>query len=208
MVAGAICVAALFYSTMNLVSIGNIDERTYEGEIPGGNVKVIHFHELTRLVLVFSIPAFFWWMSFIATAGEYVVGSSSAIWFFSKDRHHLESPIKRSIKNCFRYHLGSVLIASVLIPLLRLPMMIIAWAKGKAYYKRNILGRCLSCSCLCFLFCYEKLIRYLSSDGLAYMSIFGDTLYTSGQKAYFLRSRNGHSIKELTTAGNFAIWIF
>jgi hypothetical protein len=69
---------------MAVMTIGNVDERTYDGSIPGDEVKVIHFHTSTRWLLAFTIPAFFWWMSFVATTGEYIVNSASAIWFFSK----------------------------------------------------------------------------------------------------------------------------
>jgi hypothetical protein len=70
---------------MVLTSVGNIDERTYDGTIPGDNVKVIHFHQITRYASAFTVPTFLWWMSFIATAGEFVTDGAASYWFFSKD---------------------------------------------------------------------------------------------------------------------------
>jgi hypothetical protein len=63
-------------------------------------------------------------------------------------------------------------------------------------------------TCICCFGCYESFIRYLSGDALAFLSVWGDSFYRSGQRAYFLKSRNGHNVKQLATAGNFSIWIF
>jgi hypothetical protein len=66
-----------------------------------------------------------------------------------------------------------------------------------------MIGACVGC-----FDCYERFVRYISSDSFAFMAVWGDSFYQSGQKAYFLKSRSGHNVKELATAGNFSIWIF
>jgi hypothetical protein len=62
--------------------------------------------------------------------------------------------------------------------------------------------------CICCFDSYERWIRYLSSDAFSHMAVWGDGFYSSGQRSYFLKSRSGHNIKQLATAGNFTIWVF
>jgi len=63
---------------MAITTVGNIDTITYEGEIPGDEVKVIHYHTNTRWLMLVIIPTCFWWMSLLATITEYIVGSSAS----------------------------------------------------------------------------------------------------------------------------------
>jgi hypothetical protein len=63
-------------------------------------------------------------------------------------------------------------------------------------------------ACICCFGCYEKFLRYVSGEAYSFMAVWGNAFYLSGQKAYFLKARNGHNVKELATAGNFTIWVF
>jgi hypothetical protein len=120
----------LVSSSAALVSLGNVDEITYEGEIPGDEVKVIHFHTKTRFFLLFTVPMCFWWLSFISLSGEFVINSAAAVWFFSKEKSVLDTPIWKGFKNLFGYHMGSVLLASILVPMFRVPRALLGWCKG------------------------------------------------------------------------------
>lgn len=150
---GAIFVVILAAASMATVTIGNIDEREYEGDIPGGEVKVIHYHTHTRLVLIFIIPMCLWWMSIIATSGEYIVNSAAAVWFFSKDKAILDSPIYRGFKHLVGYHLGSVILGSVAVPMFRIPKAVLGWCKGRLNKKRDCCRRCCGASLIC---CFDS----------------------------------------------------
>ena len=205
---GAIFVMALATSSMATVTVGNIDERDYDGDIPGGDVKVIHYHTATRVLMIFTIPMCLWWMSIIATSGEYIVNSAAAVWFFSKDKQILDSPILGGLKHLIRYHMGSIILGSIIVPMFRIPKAILGWAKGRLSKNRGCCTRCCGGAMICCFDSYERFIRYLSGDSLAFMALWGDSFTVSSQRAYFLKSRSGHNIKELSTAGSFTIWIF
>lgn len=150
-------------SSMAIMSLGEVDRIEYEGDIPGDHVKVLHYHELTRWMLLFTIPVCLWWLSAVASAGEYIVSSASAVWFFSKEKRVLESPVWKGVQNMFKYHLGSVLLGSIVVPLFRAPKAIMGWIFGK-------LGRdncCSSVCCGCFRV-YDGFMRYLSDDAYAF----------------------------------------
>ena len=128
---GSVIFVMMISSSMAVISIGEQDTIEYDGTIAGDHVKIIHYHELTRLILILTIPVCLWWLSFIATAGEYIVSSASAVWFFSKEKGVLDSPIWRGVKNMFWYHLGSLLLGSILVPMFRLPKALFGWSRGK-----------------------------------------------------------------------------
>lgn len=50
-------------------------------------------------------------------------------------------------------------------------------------------------------------MKYLSDDILAFMAIWGDSFGPSGKKVYYLKQRSGQNVKQMTTAGNFMVWV-
>jgi solute carrier family 44 protein 1 (choline transporter-like protein) len=130
---GAALLGGMLAACMATVTVGNYDTISYDGNFPGGEVKMIHYHENTRWLLIFIIPVFLWWLSFIATSGEFIVNSAAAVWFFSKEKSSLESPISKGISNLFKYHLGSILLGSIVVPMFRIPKAVLGWCKGRVY---------------------------------------------------------------------------
>jgi len=165
MTVGALIFVLMISSSMSVISIGEMDTINYDGTIAGGLVKIIHYHELTRWVLLFTIPVCLWWLSFIATAGEFIVSFASSVWFFSKEKRVLENPIRKGIYNMFWYHLGSLLLGSVLVPMFRLPKALMGWCRGKC--GRRDESSCARGCCGC-LYIYDRFIRYLSDDAFTY----------------------------------------
>jgi hypothetical protein len=114
------------------ISIGDIDTvDTSVANVSGGEVKEINFSSYSRLLLIFFVPMCFWWLSFLSHVGEFVVSSAGSVWFFSKDKTSLDSPIILSLKNLFKYHMGSLLWACIIIPTMRTFKATTGWFKGQ-----------------------------------------------------------------------------
>jgi hypothetical protein len=62
-------------------------------------------------------------------------------------------------------------------------------------------------TCICCLDVHERFLKYLSEDLLAFQAIWGDGFTVSGRKVYYLKQRSGQNVKNMTTAGNFFVWI-
>ena len=206
---GAFMICFMFTVCLYTISIGDIEKHdtdVLELFPVGGEVKVIDFQPVTRYLMIFVIPMSLWWLSFLSMVGEYVVSSAAAVWFFSKDKETLDSPILLSLKNLFYYHLGSVLWAAIIIPPTRMMKSIFGAIKGVAQ-SSNCCGRFTSGCCLPCLACHEHSIKYLSDDILPFMAIWGDSFGPSSKKVYYLKQRSGQNIKKMTTAGNFMVWV-
>ena len=83
---------------MSAASIGEIDKITYEGNISGGNVKIIDYYENVRLLYILAIPVCFWWLSAISMFGEYIVAGAASSWFFAKEKDKINAPIRTALR--------------------------------------------------------------------------------------------------------------
>lgn len=73
-----------------------------------------------------------------------------------------------SITTLWKYHLGSILIGSILNPLLRLPRVLISGIKGKVKEADMHCANCCVTACCPFCYCHEKLFKYFSDNADAY----------------------------------------
>jgi len=145
------CVFVLMISTsMWAISIGDIDTESYK-EVPGGEIKIIDYYTSYRYSLLFIIPMCLWLLSLIITMGEFIATSAASYWFFSKEKTVLQSPIAKSVENMLKYHMGSLIIASILVPMFRSTKAIFGWCKGMFRKNRTSCARGSSnFLCCCF----------------------------------------------------------
>lgn len=105
--------SAFTASVVWTMSIGKIEEFE-DGDIPGGEAKKLVFTEEEKYVLAFNMLMFLWWMTFLITLAEFLFSFAVSIWYFCREKSNIYRPLWRAIKICFRYHIGSVVLASLL----------------------------------------------------------------------------------------------
>jgi hypothetical protein len=201
-------IVLLFMLTMSIhiVTIGDIDRIDYNG-VPGGEIKIIEYYVGWRYILIFIVPICFLWLSIIVTIGEFICASSSSIWFFSKEKTALQSPIYTSINNLFRYHFGTIVLASIVLPIFRSLKAVLGFMKGELRGNRDCCSKCLTNTCCGCLNLHEMFFRYLNSDLLPFLAVWGDEFMISGRRTYFLKKRANQNTKPLSSSGNFLIWM-
>lgn len=94
---------------------------------------------------------------------------------FSRNKDHLDAPITTSFYNLVRYHLGSVAFGSLLIALVQMARTVFAWLQEKLKGSENDISKCLFRTCQCCLYCFEKILKYLTRN--AFIEIGNITLY-------------------------------
>lgn len=107
-------------------SVGDIDTID-EDLIPGSEAKEISFNVAERVLMLFVLLIGFWWLSAIAEMGHWISSSVSSYFYYKKVRGALQE----SIVTMFRYHFGSILLASIINPIFRMPRVIVSGIKGK-----------------------------------------------------------------------------
>jgi hypothetical protein len=189
-----------------VISMGDIERYNYDG-VPGGELKRIDYNIKWRFTMIFFVPILTLWISMIVTMGEFIVSTSASIWYFSKDKHVLLHPVSTALGNVVKYHMGSLVVASILVPLCRPVKAVLGWLKGCVRNHNNCCCNTLLCCCCCCLNLHEMIFKFLHSDTITYIAIWGDGFLTSGRKAYFLKERSMEKVKSLSYAGEFLVWI-
>lgn len=177
---------------------------------PWGSLYTWEFDSATRVLVFFDVAMILWWFSFIAHCVEFVIASTTAEWFFSAHPKDMMAHTRRAVHTLFRYHCGSVLLASVLVPSGRFLRNLFGALK---FTLRYCCTSCLGCSMLLCKPClasYEHWFKYMTSDCIAYMSIMGDSFLKSAKSGYFMVKRNDPQFKaqKLLNSGNMVIWLF
>jgi hypothetical protein len=207
LVIGGGILTSLVFSLIYGGSIGDmntIDEET----VSGGEVKVIDFYWRERYILLFVIAVHVWWLTFVSTVSEYLVASVATFWFFSKDKAILKSPVATSITHLFSNHIGSIALGSILIPLFRLPRVIVSGLKGIASKCNLEMKKCCSVTCYPCLSLHESFLKYLVEDAYVYQAIWATTFCASAKRSYFVVKRSQTiPAKQMIASANSAIWL-
>jgi hypothetical protein len=205
------CQAVFFMLMLGLmygvITQGDIERIDYSG-VPGGEIKTIEYNISWRYTMIFFVPICLLWMQVTISAGEFIAATATSIWVFSQDKHTLSHPIRTGVKNLFRYHMGSIILASCLIAPFRPIKAVLGWTKGVLRRNPNGCTTCLANCCCCVLNIHNMFLQYLHADLFAFMALLGNPFWSSGKRAYFLKMRQKeYDLKASSYAGEFLIWV-
>lgn len=204
---GGAVLTSLVFSLIYGGSVGDID-KIDEDSVPGGEVKMIDLYSRERYILIFVIPVHLWWLSFVSAVCEYLIASIATFWFFSKDKAILNSPVRSSIWNTFANHIGSIALGSILIPVFRLPRVIVSGLKGIVTRFNLEVRKCCTVSCYPCLAVHEHFMKYMVEDAYVYQSIWATTFCASAKRSYFLVKRSETiPAKQMLASAHTAIWL-
>ncbi|XP_064606234.1 choline transporter-like protein 1 [Liolophura sinensis] len=155
----------------------------------------------------FFILGILWITEFIVASQEVVIASSVAIWFFTRDKSTLRTPILTSIYRLIRYHLGSVAIGSLIIALVKFARLILSYIEGKI---RGKVG-CVAVFCLkclrCCLWCFEKALKFLNRNAYIVMAIHGYSFCKSARRAFSIIVSNALRMVAINCVGDFVLFL-
>lgn len=203
---GTCVVTYLLVSILYLSSCGSVD--TIETVIPGWHAKTIDFSVTTRSSVLYIVIMVTWWLSVIVTSVEYVTSYHAVTWFFSKDKRRLNQPIKQAIWTLFRYHFGSVVLNSLIVPgcrtlrnCMRLVTFLISKLSNTA--RSRVTTLCKPC-----LWLYNNFLCYLNSHTFPYQSLWGTSYFDSSKRGFYLLSRSPPQILTSAVSAETYIWPF
>ncbi|XP_036368257.1 choline transporter-like protein 1 isoform X2 [Octopus sinensis] len=191
----------LVYIYISIESSGNlvVEEKTH----------YVHLEEIKTLTYMkwYHIFGIFWIINFITSSRDFVISSSVAIWYFTRNRATLKHPVVLSIIRLTRYHLGSVLFGSLLIAsasMFRLIMEVIdSRSKSRTNAVISFLTKCLRCC----LWLYEKSIKFISKNAYTEMAIYGHNYCTSAKMAFYVILNNVLQLATINSVGDFLLFL-
>ena len=160
------------------VSTGETSTEDVTG-LPQGTAEVWEFYAAPRVLVFFDVFMILWHFSFFAHILEFVAASAAGYWMFESNKARV-FPLFRVVWRIFRYHIGSLFLASLLVPCWRFP-------------RDSILGKSLN-----------------YSEALAYQACTGEPFMTSAKKSTELLKEFDSTKKprEKINNGNSVIWVY
>lgn len=167
-----------------------------EGPVDASNLtrEVRHFTLVAynrpswvRFAWCFQLLFLLWAAEFMLSCQQTVVAGAVASWYFCKDRATLRWPVGRSAARLCLYHLGSVALGSLLIPVCKLPRFVLSSLHHWTHRQRG--NACCDCTRRCgsrvgCFWCYDHTLRYVSHDAYTVVAIRGVSFCAAGRTAF------------------------
>ena len=147
---------------------------------------------LTSLLLVGQAFHFFgllWTKEFIYGFGVVTIAGSVADYYWCVDKKTLTSrPVWNAARRALRYHTGTLAMGSLIIAFITLCRAVLEYIdkQSKRLQDRNCAVKLFMCSFRCCLWCFEKCVRFVSTQGYIITSIKGAGFCKGTMQAFAL----------------------
>lgn len=204
--AASLVLVVVFYTyfiTLMVYQVSCGEHKTTEVPIlPQGEVQRWSFSDAERVLVFFTVGMVLWWLSFLVHAAEYITAALAAKWVFAAEERAILH-FQQALFELFRYHLGSVLLASILVPAGRLFRNIFLGLKSLLQLVR-LEGKGL---CKCCLFPYDYLFKHATSSPMALLSLQGGSFVLCAKKASFLFDKEKQGPMLALNQGDRLVWL-
>lgn len=149
-----------------------------------------------RFAWWFQLLFLLWAAEFMLACQQTVIAGAVASWYFCKDRTALVWPLGRSAARLVLYHLGSIALGSLLIPVCRIPRLALLafqhWTRGRR-------GRCSGTELRCF--------NRFSHNAYTVVAIRGTSFCSAGHTACSVLSESSLGPLVLNGSGDFLLFL-
>jgi len=138
-----------------------------------------------------SFFVFLWNNALNIAIGQCIIAGAVGVWFFTPNAEKgKNSPIKTSVWNVFRYHLGSLAFGSFIIAVIKFIRYLMQYFEKQAAAQKNkVMVMVLKCL-RCCMWCFENCVRFLNKNAYIQIALLGTNFCTSAKHAFFLILRN------------------
>ncbi|XP_037529523.1 choline transporter-like protein 1 [Rhipicephalus sanguineus] len=166
----------------------------------GADVTVLLRQDsLLRLGPWYLVLALCWLLQVAVSCQEVVVAGAAADWYFYRGTGW--SAQCASLWRLVRYHLGSVLLGSLLVAIARVLKLACRFASRQCR-KPGKKAACCLCSCCC---CSIAALRFLNRNAFIMLAARGYSLCRAASEAWQLLSRNALRVATVNCVGDFVL---
>jgi hypothetical protein len=153
-----------------------------------------NFDKKLQRLLIYHLFALLWINAFFIASIQFVLASSTALWYFSQGTGQAApKSIRTSVYRLFRYHLGSIAFGSLILAIIQMVRIILAYmevqAKKMAGKESKIIQYTLKCL-QCYVACFERFIKFLNKNAYIQIALTGKSFCGAAKDAFFLILRN------------------
>eukprot|EP00930_Biecheleria_cincta_P081055 TRINITY_DN6965_c0_g1_i1.p1 TRINITY_DN6965_c0_g1~~TRINITY_DN6965_c0_g1_i1.p1 ORF type:complete len:1501 (+),score=370.60 TRINITY_DN6965_c0_g1_i1:71-4573(+) len=202
-----LCVKTVFtlawaFLFLFVVSSGSVAAASLDinGTPVSARLKTFSSSPLQKLYVVYFIIGYFWNLEFIHMVFQFSVSFCTVSWYFTPCRSdqtktELDNNVwKQGIIYALRYHMGSLALGAAITSLFRpihAPMAIVS--KQARFLERHASASAMA-NCLCCVWCFEEIVRYINKNAIIYMVLNSDNFFVSAGAAVKLVTRADQDI--------------
>ena len=179
-------------------------------DFPTGELVEWQFSAPERVLVFFVVGTGLWTFTSLAHMVEFVTARCVALRYIRASRDSTFASMCKAAYHMLRYRFGSILFAAFLVPLFRLPRgLILALKKGRKSAVFGVVVKPVMKRCWFLRAFYNRWLKYMTSDGLAWEAIKGGAFISSAVHGHVIlkRHKRMNVLSTLNTA-NYSIWAY
>ncbi|KAK5978352.1 hypothetical protein GCK32_017262 [Trichostrongylus colubriformis] len=115
------------------------------------------------------------------------------------------SPLRGSLWNLLRYHLGSAALGAFIITLVRVPRYIVIWTLARMRSVENVVLKKILSFFVCILLCMEKCLQYINYNVFTVISYSGFSFCPAAKIAVNHLLDNAVDVAAVNTVGGLVL---
>lgn len=132
-----------------------------------------------------NLFAYLWFGAFLFALEEMVLAAVFSNYYWSNEKILIPSPLSYSAGLILRFHLGSIAFGSLLIAMLRYIRIVLDYINRKfSSVDANFLFRCIFKCFGCFLWLFEKFLKFLNKNSYVLIASRGYSFCKATHKAF------------------------
>ncbi len=141
--------------------------------------------------------------------GQLLIALSIACWYFTRDKGETGTgTVMWAGKTLTLYHLGTAAFGSLVIAIILTIRAIVSYISRKAKkYPGSSLAKFILCCIQCFLWCLEKIMRFLNKNAYIQTAIYGYSFCKAARSAFFLLLRNILRVGAVSLVSGFVLFL-
>uniref|UniRef100_A0A2K6CIU5 Choline transporter-like protein n=1 Tax=Macaca nemestrina TaxID=9545 RepID=A0A2K6CIU5_MACNE len=162
-----------------------------------------------RYMWSYHLIGLIWTSEFILACQQMTIAGAVVTCYFNRSKNDPpDSPILSSLSILFFYHQGTVVKGSFLIPVVRLPRIIVMYMQNALKEQQHgALSRYLFRCCYCCFWCLDKYLLHLNQNAYTTTAINGTDFCTSAKDAFKILSKNSSHFTSINCFGDFIIFL-
>lgn len=169
--------------TLYLFAVGDLKKR---GDFPIGQIE---WNDNTRRAWYFNLFAILWILAFVLSLGNFIVGASTAQWYFNGGEPKA-GIVRKSYYWAFRYHFGSIAFGAGILAVIWFIRIIFEYmyqqiANTKTISQNKFIQIALNLV-RCGLDCFERIVRFINKQAFIQIGLTG--------KAFCPAAKDGFSV--------------
>jgi hypothetical protein len=201
-------VAVLFFGIVVFLYLFSIGTLVYKSSC---SCYEYEFDTIIRLSFIYLAFGIFWSVALLTAILETTIAGAVAKWYFTLDKVRLSSvgPIVKSATRVFVFNMGSLALGSLIVAIVQTIRVVVNFIEGelrKRAVRFKWIGTLLKLFS-CFLWVYEKCIKFINRQAYIEIAIYGESFFPSAKRAFQLLVRNSLRVAAVNVIGDVLLFI-